>query len=163
MPARRVALLLTLLLLSTAVGCSTERHSYDVAVENQFSKPITFWLVKDHADAKDRIEMEDGWLSPEDVGMLQSPPPDKKMPQVVVPPGKTATTPKPISGTFEKGRDHATLRVYSGTPSLSETLAIDRGSLDRLDIPLEPGRTRIVIRDKHGFMDATVTNLSDEH
>ena len=157
MHVRCTLLPLTLLLLCAGVGCSTEKKTFDVSVENHLDKPITFWLVKEHGP------MEDGWLSPEDIGMLANPPEDDALPDVVVPPGKTATTPRPLTGTFEKGRGRALLRVFAGTPTLPQMLAMDHGSADRLDLLLKPGRNRVVIKDKYGLIDGTVSNPDAEH
>jgi hypothetical protein len=134
------------LLAAMVIGCSTERRSYQVAVQNRLDKPITFWLTKEHGP------MEEGWLSPEQEAMRADEPPEDKLPKVVVPPGKTAVTPKPIEGDFDRGQGRAILRVYSGTPTLTETLAIGKGSLSRVDVPLEPGSNHIVIQDINGTM-----------
>lgn len=139
-------------LLFSAIGCSSEQRHYELSVENQLAKPITFWLVKQHGP------MEDGWLSPEQIATLAAPPEDDQLPAVVVPAGKTASTRGPVTGEFDKARGRAFMRVYSGTPTLTEMLAVGRGSANRLDVPLRPGRNRVVIHDRNGLMDAAITH-----
>lgn len=145
---RAVPALLPLIVLS--VGCSTERRSYDVAVENRLATPITFWLTKEYGP------MEAEWLSPEQVATLTDPPDDDKLPDIVVPPGRTMTTRGPLTGSFDKARGRAYLRVYSGSPTLTEMLAMGRGSLHRADVLLRPGANRVIVQDKNGFMDAAL-------
>ena len=140
------------LMAAMAIGCSIERRSYQVAVQNKLDKPITFWLTKEHGP------LEEGWLSPEQEAMRTDAPPEDKLPKVIVPPGKTAVTPKPIEGDFDRDHGRAILRVYSGTPTLTETLAIGRGSLSRVDVPLEPGANHIIIQDINGAMRGATQN-----
>jgi hypothetical protein len=135
-------------MLAITVGCMTERRSYQVAVENKLDHPISFWLVKEHGPT------EPGWLSPEQVATEANPPADDNLPAVVVPPGKTATTRGPIEGDFDKERGKAIVRVYAGTPTLTQTLAIGRGSLGRIDVPLQPGPNHLIVRDNNGVMEA---------
>jgi hypothetical protein len=151
MTARQFCVCLPLM-TAMVIGCSTERRSYQVAVQNKLDKPITFWLTKEHGP------MEEGWLSPEQEAMRTDPPPEEKLPKVVVPAGRTAVTPKPIEGDFDRDRGRAILRVYSGTPTLTETLAIGHGSLSRVDVPLEPGANHIVIQDLNGTMKGATQN-----
>jgi hypothetical protein len=151
MPSRRPHLLwlIALPLLATAtIGCTTETRSYQVAVVNKTSQPLTIWMVKEHGP------MQEGWLSPEEIAKLANPPADDQLPDQVVPPGRTAALGKAKEGEFDKGRGRAVLRVYSGTPSLTQMLAIDRGSMSRLDVPLEPGANNVVIQDTNGIMQA---------
>jgi hypothetical protein len=135
-------------LLAVTVGCMTERRSYQVAVENKLDHPISFWLVKEHGP------MESGWISPEQLATEVNPPGDDNLPAVVVPPGKTASTRGPIEGDFDKDRGKALVRVYAGTPTLTQTLAIGRGSLSRLDVPLQPGVNHLLVQDNNGMMEA---------
>ncbi len=145
MPSR--VFIFAALLLGT-VGCMSEKRTYQVSVQNQLSVPITVWLVKENGPAESK------WLSPEDIGMA-NPISDENLPDIVVPPGKTATRP-PLEGKFDKDRGRAYLRVYQGTPSLTEMLASDKGEMNRLDLLLDPGvRNDFVVDDHAGYLSAT--------
>jgi hypothetical protein len=52
----------------------------------------------------------------------------------------------PFTGRFDPDRGRAFLRVYAGTPNLTQMNAISQGSPDRLDVPLEEGQNRIEIK-----------------
>jgi hypothetical protein len=64
---------------------------------------------------------------------------------MVIPAGKTLNAP-PFTGRFDPDRGRAFLRVYAGTPNLTQMNAIDAGNPDRLDVPLEVGMNRIEIK-----------------
>ncbi len=140
--------ILLLPLLVASVGCMTEKRSYQVTVENKLSRPVTVWLVKEYGP------MEDGWLSPEQIATLANPPADDHLPAVVLPPGRHADR-GPINGSFDPVHGRAYLRVYSGTPTLTEMLAIGKGSLSRMDLLLQPGANAFEIDDDDGLMKAT--------
>lgn len=141
--------LLSVPLLLLAIGCSTETRTYEVSVQNRTSKPISLWTVKEYGPP------EAAWLSPEQVAVLANPPADDQLPGQIIAPGQTAISKKPIEGTFDKVRGRAFARIYEGTPTLAQMLAIDRGSLSRLDLPLQPGFNGFVIKDDGGLLSAT--------
>jgi hypothetical protein len=135
-----------LLLLFLIVGCqSIENRTYDVNVVNDSAKPVTIWLTKNGP------AYEDGWRSPEDLA-IQSPRMNEKIAGVVVQPGKTAST-GPIAGQFAPHVD-AILRVYLGQKTFDEILAINRDSLDRIDVVLKPGANRIAVSDNGSGVNA---------
>jgi hypothetical protein len=73
---------------------------------------------------------------------------------MVIPPGKTLNGP-PFTGRFDRDRGRAFLRVYAGTPNLTQMNAISPGSPDRLDVPLDLGMNRIEIKKgENGSMTA---------
>lgn len=141
--------LLYLLLLVVGTGCYTEQRAYQVSVHNQLAQPITCWMVKEDGP------QENGWLSPEDIGVA-NPVSDDRLPDVIVPAGKTASC-GPILGKFDKERGRAYLRVYAGTPTLTEMLAIGRNSMSRLDLLLEPGPNAFTIDAPAGILTASKT------
>ena len=53
-----------------------------------------------------------------------------------------------MEGKFDKEKGRAYLRVYLGTPTLTEMLAIGKGSLSRLDLLLTPGANAFVVDDE---------------
>ena len=145
---RTIALLSTLLLALVAVGCSsdTKTYSFQVSVKNATNRPITIWLVKDGPP------VEQGWRSPEQLAM-SLPGHEERISGAVIPPGKSADT-GTREGKFAPGT-YAWLRVYDGPQRLSEILAISRGNPARLDVPLDPGICRIVIKDQAGRIKAS--------
>ena len=143
------------ILLASAVGCSSQTVQYQVSVVNHGAKPITVWLLKEHSGP------QKGWASPEQVAMSE-PATDNHLPDVVVPPGKTATRPT-LLATFENPHGRAVLRVYDGTPTLTEMLAINRGDQQRLDLVLEPGLNAFIISDEDGAMNVTRENPTNVH
>ena len=136
-----------LLLALVAVGCSsdTKIYSFQVSVKNATNRPITIWLVKDGPP------VEQGWRSPEQLAM-SLPGHEERISGKVIPAGKTADTGN-LDGKFAPGT-YAWLRVYDGQQRLSEILAISRGNPARLDVPLDPGISRIVIKDRAGRITA---------
>ncbi|HEX8524307.1 MAG TPA: hypothetical protein VF669_18775 [Tepidisphaeraceae bacterium] len=137
--------LVSLLLLAVITGCSGPTRTFDVAVRNELNQPITVWLTKSGPP------VEANWLSPEQLATYANPP-EGKVPGVPVPPGKTAETGK-ISGHFPAGTE-AVLRVYLGQRSLDELLATGARNPDRLDIPLQPGRSDLIIKNTTGRLSA---------
>lgn len=141
-PCRAPALLLAALF---AGGCSTEMRSYQVSVRNDTQQPITGWMVKEFGP--DEI----GWESPEEMG-LQNPDEDsRQLPDIVVPPGRAAIS-APVPGRFDKLQGRVYLRVYAGTPTLTQMLAMDRNSMSRTDVLLLPGRNAVVVDDNSGYL-----------
>lgn len=150
---RRIGLFLILLLALAAVGCSdTKTHRFQVSVKNATDRPITVWLVKEGPP------VEQGWRSPEQMA-ISVPDHEERIGGRVVPPGKTADT-GTVTGRFEP-HSYAWLRVYDGPTHLSEILATSKGNPARLDIPLDPGVSRIVITDKAGRISATTAAETD--
>ncbi len=142
MKCRLQFFILCVALLGMSVGCMTEKRVYQVSVKNDLAEPITVWLVKEYGP------VETGWESPEDVA-VSHPITDDSLPAIRVPPGKTASR-GPIEGDFDKSQGRAYLRVYLGTPTLTEMLAMGTGSLSRLDLLLQPGANAFVVEDEVG-------------
>lgn len=136
-----------LVLALVAVGCSsdTKTYSFQVSVKNATNRPITIWLVKEGPP------VEQGWRSPEQLAM-SLPGHEERISGAVIPPGQSADT-GTREGKFAPGA-YAWLRVYDGPQRLSEILAISRGNPVRLDVPLDPGISRIVIKDRAGRITA---------
>src|SRR2546423_7140268 len=126
--------------MTLAVGCSTEKRSYELAVHNEASKPITIGTIKDGTS-------DETWISPEELAISHAREGDQLWGRVVKP-GQTATSGE-ITGKFER-TDSAWLRIYRGEPTFSEMLAIGRRHPDRLDIRLKPGKNDLVITDEAG-------------
>ena len=136
-------------MLLAAGGCMTETRTYDVTVHNSMESPVTVWLTKEHGPD------EFAWQSPEELG-LENPEEDSArghLPDIVIPPAATAHC-GPISGSFDKVQGRAYLRVYAGTPTLTQMLAMDRNSSSRVDVLLMPGRNRVLVDDDRGSLDA---------
>jgi hypothetical protein len=128
-----------LLLLLLILGCnSAEKRTYDVALRNDSTRPVTIWLTKNGPP------WEDGWKSPEDLA-IESPRISERIAGVIVPPGKIALTGK-VTGSFLPNVD-AIIRVYRGQLTFSEILAVSRGNTARMDIPLKPGINDLVVTD----------------
>ena len=140
----RTALLLLLPLLLLAVGCADTR-TYQLAVRNETKQPITVGVAKDGG------KYEPQWQSPEQAVVRTSGKDERGWDSVVVPPGEIRSA-GPIKGDFSGGA-LATLRVYAGDLQLSDVLSISRGSPGRLDVPLDPGRNAIIVREDAGKLD----------
>jgi len=136
----RNALSLTIVLFSLmTVGCAS-RKSFDVTVTNRLSEPITVWMTKAKPGKGDQYE--NGWMPPEVLAVGNT----QRLGGVAVEPGSTAHA--AVTGNFDSD-DVAVLRVYRSV-DLNSILAIDRGSPDRLDIPLDPGKTDIDVVKQNG-------------
>ena len=136
----------SVLALIALVGCSgTRTEKFDVLIKNEASKPVTISL------AKNGPPFEPAWASPEDVA-IESPRNDEKWGIAALPPGKEASV--SLDGRFEPST-RGYLRVYAGDLTISEMLAVSRGSPDRLDLPLSPGRNAFVITDAGGTLKAS--------
>jgi len=137
-------LFLPLVALLLIVGCaSTNKESFELAVKNQTGTPISIWLTKDGPPA------EDGWESPEQLALR---PQTSTFGFRTIEPGKVAQA-GPLTGRFAPGVN-AWLRVYQGLHTLDEILAISRGSHDRLDYLLSPGRHQITVVEQNGRLVA---------
>jgi hypothetical protein len=143
---------LAVLALVMTVGCSsTESRKYDISVANKSAADVTVWITKSASITVHGGPFEATWASPEEVE--QEPPREQGLStDIVIPPGKTASV-HPY-GEFDPGGD-AYLRVYRAT-SLDVILALDRGSRNRCDLVLEPGRNVITVYDEPGGQLAAV-------
>ena len=145
---RRLPLLLPTLLMLTCLGCGSARtETYDINVKNATDGPVTISLAKEGAP------YEPAWASPEDLA-ISSPRYQERGGMSVIPAGKTATVNK-LTGRFERNAQ-GYLRVYSGDLTLSEMLSRSRGSPNRVDVPLVPGRNDITVIDKGGHIAAQI-------
>jgi hypothetical protein len=122
-------------------GCAT-KQTFDVTVTNKLTEPITVWMTKTKAAKNGQYET--GWMPPE-VAAVGNMDPAQPLGGVPLNPGQTAHT--TITGTFAND-DLAVLRVYDSV-DMNMILAMNPGNVDRLDIPLDPGKTDIDIL-KHG-------------
>jgi hypothetical protein len=127
------------LLLTT--GCVTPQ-TFDVTVTNRIGDPITVWMTKARTPMDGRYEP--GWMPPEVVAVGTAG--SEKLGGVAIEPGETAHT--VMTGTIT-ANDVAILRVYRAS-DINTILSIPRGNPDRLDIPLDPGKTDIDIVKKNG-------------
>ena len=128
-----ITLIVTAALL---IGC-TEKRSYTVSVKNETARPLTVGLVTSEASFDDA-----NWASPEDVAILHAHSDDQTW-GVTVAPGKTGRA-GPIDARFSSDGS-AWLRIYAGELTVSELLAISKGSPNRLDLRLHDGDNRFVI------------------
>ena len=122
-----------------AVGCASQQ-SFDVTVTNRLSEPISVWMTKAKPVKGDQYE--NGWMPPEVLAVGNT----QKLGGVAIEPGATAHA--AVTGKFASD-NVAVLRVYRAV-DLNAILAIDRGSPDRLDIPLNPGKIDIDILRQDG-------------
>ena len=146
----RCALLLTTAAL-LAVGCA-ESRTFQIAVRNQTSGPITVGVAKDGG------KYEPQWRSPEEAAVRTDSKDEGGWDSVVIAAGDTGSA-GPVSGDFS-GNAIAMLRIYRGDLKLSDVLAISRGSPNRLDVPLEEGRNAIVVREEAGKLAYDRVKLS---
>jgi hypothetical protein len=123
-------------------GC-TQSLTFQVAVRNETSKPITVGFTKEGGGP-----FEPQWATPEQIAIQSPDHPEAKWDCVEVPPGKTGVA-GPITGNFDS-HAVALLRVYGATGPMEDLMAISRGSPARVDVPLSPGRNAIIIRDAGG-------------
>ena len=137
----RLAFPLLLPAVLLAVGCADTR-TYQIAVRNETTRPITVGVAKDGG------KYEPQWRTPEQAVVRASGEEERAWDSVVVPPGETRSA-GPVTGDFSGGA-LATLRVYAGDLELSDVLSISRYSPDRVDVPLEEGRNAIIIREEAG-------------
>jgi hypothetical protein len=136
---RRILCLFPVLLLT--VGCA-ETRTFQVAVRNETSRPLTVGLAKEGG------KFEPQWQTPEQAAAHTSADDERGWDSVVVPPGETRSA-GPVKGDFS-GMALATLRVYEGDLQLSDMLAMSRGTGGRLDVPLDEGRNAVIVREEAG-------------
>jgi hypothetical protein len=132
-------LIASFVLLIAATGCFTETRTYSMSVRNRLATPVSVCVTKDYGP------YEPLWESPEDKIEPPHPASDQTPPGIVIPPGKTLSAP-PFTGKFDPDRGRAYLRIYNGTPTLTQMTAISPGNPDRLDVPLDEGLNRIEIK-----------------
>jgi hypothetical protein len=131
-----------MILVLIAAGCASQQD-FDVTVTNKLSEPITVWMTK--AKPAPNGSYERGWMPPE-VAAVGTSAPTQQLGGVFVDPGETAHT--NLMGTIAND-DVAVLRVYRAA-DMNQILALSRGNPDRLDIPLDPGKTDIDIVRQNG-------------
>lgn len=127
------------LIAAFATGCAS-RQTFDVTVTNHLADPVTVWMTKE------RGAPEPGWTPPEmlAVGTTES----QQLGGVAIDPGETGHT--RISGHIGSD-DVAVLRIYRSV-DLNVILTIHRGDPDRVDVPLDPGKTDIDVVQINGQM-----------
>jgi hypothetical protein len=132
-----------------AVGCAPkgEIRTFDLEVTNGTSTPVTLGLAK--VDGP----MEVNWDSPEDRAMMDPWMTGKGWGNVL-PPGRTASI--AVKGEFFLNT-RGFLRAYRGDLKLSDVLAISKGSPNRVDLQLFPGKSTVVIVDDGPVLSANVT------
>ncbi len=124
------------------VGCAAPTYTFQVAVKNETSQPLTLWLTKDGPPS------EPAWISPEELS--QSTYYDvAPISAVVLNPGD-ARIAEPTSGKFPAGV-HAILRIYDGNLKFSQILATGRDSMLRIDQTLQhEGLNQFVVHNVDG-------------
>jgi len=125
-------------LLVLAVGCAGQTRTFDIAVHNNSTKPLTLVLAKE-GGPKDPV-----WATPEDV-VAAGPSSDGQWGFGVVPAGKSASN-SSVTAKLPSSAN-AYLRIYVGDLNLGEALKIAPGSPERLDITLKPGKNDFVVID----------------
>jgi hypothetical protein len=129
----------SLALLVFTTGCFEETRTFSLAVRNGMPGPVSICITKSYGS------LERGWEAPEDLAEPPHPPSDQTPPGIVLPPGRTLVR-EQFTGRFPTERGHAVMRVYAGTPNLTQMTAIDVGSSSRLDVTLNPGPNRLEIK-----------------
>jgi len=115
-------------------------------VKNETDEPISVGLVKNGPP------METAWASPMQIA-VNAPHLSGSRWGGLVQPGETIVI-GPQKGAFDSGTI-AFLRVYRGNWSVQELLAISPDSPNRLDVPLDNGRSDWIIIDTPNGLDAT--------
>lgn len=147
------SLLLLTLLLSALVGCnSTRTDTFDIELHNATNGPLTLSL------AKDGPPFEPSWATPQDLA-IETPKRREEWSggpsgMTAIPAGKTATV-TGLKGQFNAGTK-GYIRAYVGELTISEMLAREPDSPNRIDVPLKPGVNRIRIIEKSGHLAAEV-------
>lgn len=134
-----------LVLFAAAVGCGPPTYTFDVTVRNATDQPVSVGLVKNGPP------LEVGWDAPENVA-IGAPELGSKRWGTLIPAGQT-TQLKPTKGTFDPGVI-GFLRAYEGDRTINELLAVSRDSSDRVDVPLDPGKTTITLVNRKGRLAA---------
>ncbi|GEM_PF-25028 len=146
-PKRRMLGKLCMMLLAMVmlVGCRSY-GTFTVGVKNETDEPISVGLVKNGPP------METAWASPMQIA-VNAPHLSGSRWGGLVQPGETIVI-GPQKGAFDSGTI-AFLRVYRGNWSVQELLAISPDSPNRLDVPLDNGRSDWIIIDTPNGLDAT--------
>jgi hypothetical protein len=129
-----------LLCCLTAAGCSTQ--SFDLVVTNRTTDAVTVWITKDHGP------YEDGWAPPEVVAL--SPGDTGRLGGHVLQAGQACEA--KVKGKIDGG-NVAILRIYAAT-DIDALLAISRGTPDRLDMPLNTGKSDLDVIRQDGQLTA---------
>lgn len=132
-------------LLGLMVGCQTTGE-FTVGVINRTDEPLSVGLVKDGPPP------EAYWASPTQIA-IGAPSLTERKWGTLVPAGEQAVI-GPVKGKFAGGVT-AYLRVYAGDRTVDGLLAVSPGSPDRIDIPLDNGRTDLVIHRESARLTAT--------
>ncbi|HYE17825.1 MAG TPA: hypothetical protein VEA69_05245 [Tepidisphaeraceae bacterium] len=139
----RIGAVAAVLTLCALAGCNN--RTYQVTVVNQTSSPITVGIVKDRPPYEEQ-------LVPVELLALETPLASLPPWGFVVPPGRTADT-RPVTGKFPAGTE-AYLRVYRGTGTNAELIAVSSPSPHRLDVMLfGKAKNEIVIKDNQMKLD----------
>jgi hypothetical protein len=138
----RTTALFVLLSAGVIAGCAAKPVNYDISVTNKISQPVTVWITKDSPP------YEPGWNPPEQVAANTTG--NKVLGGVVIEPGITMYA--KISGKTTP-QNPAILRVYEAT-TIDGICAISRGSTNRADVPLEPGKSHLDILVEGGQLTA---------
>jgi hypothetical protein len=132
--------LLLALIVLVAGGCASTR-TYNVVLRNRTLGPVTVGFVKDGPVFEER------WASPEALSNL----PPSRMPAhwgMTIQRGETKAI--SVAGKFNTDT-HGFVRVYLGTPSASQLLAMSEGMGDRLQMVLSPqGDNDFVVEEENG-------------
>ncbi len=137
-----------LLLMTALVGCGTRTEIYSVSVRNDTSTPLTIGFTKKGEP------FEEDWMQPEDIALDPQINAETHSWGILVPAGKTATTKHDMKATLGD-EDIAYLRVYRGHLNMLQILSISRGSPNRIDQPLVPGKNDLDIINRDGKLAVT--------
>jgi hypothetical protein len=121
------------------LGCAQTR-TYEVSVRNDTPGPVTLWLFKAGGP------YENGWKSPEDLA-IESPKANEPIGGRIIAPGAIASA-GPVQGQFDSDSS-AILRVYRGSHTFNQLLAIGASSGDRVEAPLHPGDNQFLVAEHH--------------
>ena len=145
--------LLAVAAAAVALGGCAQTRTYQVAVRNETSQPITLGFAKEEGGP-----YEPQWATPEQVAIESPSYSDRSWDSVVVPPGRTGVA-GPIEGKFD-GSARAFLRVYEGELKLNDVLAVSRGSPRRVDVPLAAGKNALIVHEDAGKLAVERVQLS---
>lgn len=155
----RLAPLALLLAPLLSLGCGPKEQQFAVAVKNGTDGPITVGLAKEGGGP---YEYE--WATPEQAAMERvTDVPDPKAPRnwgLTVPPGRIADR-GTVKGRFARGA-RPVLRVYGSDHPLEQILAISRGSSNRVDVNLSPGRNEYTVVKRDGRLVAEPGVVEDD-
>lgn len=134
-------------------GCVARTETYDINIHNGTTQPLTITLAKEAGAGRMPGPYESAWASPEDVAIGSST--DREWwDRQLVPAGKDAWV-HHLSGRFNADT-RGVLRCYLGDLKIEEVLSRAKGSPDRVDVPLTPGRNDITVVTRDGHLAADV-------